>query len=182
MSGLTEAPRAASVPVMAHESPTEAGGEFDSAFRMHYEDVYRYALVLTRQDDDAEDIAAEAFARALESWSRTGTPDRPLAWLFLVARRLATDRWRRARRAFSSRGWVQPSDGTLDVGDVEARLWLESLLTVLSPRQAEAMALRYQRDLSDADIGQILGLSASGVRSLVSRALDSLREHPEVWK
>ena len=39
--------------------------------------------------------------------------------------------------------------------------------------------LRYQRDLSDEEIGEILGLSASGVRTLVSRALAALRQHPD---
>ena len=40
--------------------------------------------------------------------------------------------------------------------------------------------LRYQRDLSDADIGLVMNLSESGVRSLVTRALESLRAHPEL--
>ena len=60
-------------------------------------------------------------------------------------------------------------------------LWLDALAAVLPERQREVLFLRYQRDLDDEEIGEILGLSASGVRSLASRALAALRRHPELW-
>ena len=40
--------------------------------------------------------------------------------------------------------------------------------------------LRYQRDLTDADIAVVMGLTESGVRSLAARALAALRAHPEL--
>jgi DNA-directed RNA polymerase specialized sigma24 family protein len=42
------------------------------------------------------------------------------------------------------------------------------------------LVLRYQRDLTDADIASVLGMSESGVRSLVARAVEALRAHPEL--
>jgi DNA-directed RNA polymerase specialized sigma24 family protein len=51
---------------------------------------------------------------------------------------------------------------------------------VLTARQREVLVLRYQRDLTDADIGSVMRLSESGVRSLVARALAILRSHPEL--
>lgn len=51
-----------------------------------------------RDLDLAEDAAQEAAAAALASWPRTGVPDRPAAWLLVVARRYAIDRLRRATR------------------------------------------------------------------------------------
>jgi RNA polymerase sigma factor (sigma-70 family) len=50
----------------------------------------------------------------------------------------------------------------------------------LTARQREALVLRHQRDLTDADIARIMGISESGVRSLVARALEVLRDHPEL--
>ena len=52
----------------------------------------------------------------------------------------------------------------------------------LPRRQREVLILRYQRDLDDESIGEILGLSASGVRSLVARACETLRRNPEIWR
>jgi DNA-directed RNA polymerase specialized sigma24 family protein len=42
------------------------------------------------------------------------------------------------------------------------------------------LLLRYRRDLTDDEIGGVMGLSASGVRSLAARALDTLHNHPEL--
>jgi len=63
---------------------------------------------------------------------------------------------------------------------VEFWSWFNALSQVLTDRQREALILRYQRELTDADIGQILGLSESGVRSLIARALKTMRAHPEL--
>ena len=46
----------------------------------------------------AEDALSEAFVAALETWSRTGIPDKPEAWLLTVARRRILDAVRRAKR------------------------------------------------------------------------------------
>ncbi len=43
----------------------------------------------TRDVAAAENALAEAFARALESWPKTGVPDSPEAWLITTARRVA---------------------------------------------------------------------------------------------
>jgi len=108
-------------------------------------------------------------------------PDRPVAWLLLTARRLATDRWRRARRL--ARILVAGRStrfGTTSGLDPDFDTWFASLASVLTARQREVLVLRYQRDLTDADIGSVMGLSESGVRSLVARALAVLRSHPEL--
>lgn len=78
----------------------------------------------------------------------------------------------------------RPSEPTApsDTAHLEAMLWLESVAKILPPRQREVIALRYQRQLTDADIGVVMGLSESGVRSLVARAIETLRKHPEVWR
>ena len=49
-------------------------------------------------------------------------------------------------------------------------------------RQREVLVLRFRRDLSDEEIGEVMGLTASGVRSLVARAIQSLRNHPELLR
>jgi len=145
----------------------------------HYRDVFRYVLAMTRSAEDAEDITADCFERALRTWRQV--PERPIAWLLLTARRMATDRWRRARRLariLALRG--NPGTSPESNLDADFREWFDALARVLNERQREVLILRYQRDLADADIGQVMGLSESGVRSLVARALEILRSHPEL--
>jgi RNA polymerase sigma factor, sigma-70 family len=145
----------------------------------HYRDVFRYALTLTRSVEDAEEITADTFERSLRTWSHV--PVRPVAWLLLTARRIATDRWRRARRLARIVVMAQSTRfASFADRDPEFGAWFDALAEVLTPRQREVLILRYQRDLTDADIGVVMGLSESGVRSLVARALAELRSHPEL--
>jgi RNA polymerase sigma factor (sigma-70 family) len=159
---------------------------FEGIYREHYQDLYRYVLLRTGRPDDADDIVADAFDRAFSAWrSGNGPAGRALPWLIVIARRIIVDRWRRGRLI----RWLPFG---LDAGRAEARdpddagaraeiwMWLDQLARALPTRQREALLLRYHRDLSDEEIGEILGLSASGVRTLVSRALAALRQHPEL--
>lgn len=157
--------------------------EFEAIYREHYRNVFRYVFVRTGHREDAEDVSNETFERAYRAW-RGGSPAHPaLPWLLVTARRLTTDRWRRARRFVfvhlntDANDLPEPSSG-----EAETLRWFEGLADVLPAHQQEAIVLKYQRDLSDADIATIMKLTPSGVRSLVARALTKLRDHPEVWK
>lgn len=176
---------------------SSANETFEAIYEANFRAVYRYALLATRRSADAEDVVSDTFARALSAWTRgNGPAGRPLPWLLLICRRILTDRWRRQRLI----GWLPMAasgrpgtDGKVATGpDLgveddafrvrEFWLWLDALAKVLPQRQREVLFLRYERDLDDEDIGQVLGLTASGVRSLTARAIASLRRHPELLR
>lgn len=160
---------------------------FEALYRQRYRDVYRYALMMLRRPEDAEDVAGETFHRAFKAWrSGHGPAGQALPWLLLIARRLVIDKARR-RRLIS---WL-PLGGVgaahepayeADTGRAEFWIWFDRFARELPDRQREVLILRYQRDLDDQAIGEILGLSASGVRSLVARACATLRRNPEIWR
>jgi len=153
---------------------------FEDVYERHLSDVFRYALIVTGDRDDADDVTAETFAHALRAWRSGREPDGPvLPWLFVLARNIATDRWRKTKRVLAGR---PTSASPTDVARLEAEMWLQSVVRILPPRQREVIGLRYHHELTDADIGALMGLSESGVRSLVARAIATLRRHPEVWQ
>ncbi len=176
--------RQAADPYRAARTPAET---FETVYSDHYRDVYRYVLLNLRRRDDADDVVADTFDRAFAAWrSGHGPAGRPLPWLLVIARRIVVDRWRRDRLIrwlpfAAGRPAHEPADTRDDGGRAEFWLWLEALAGALPARQREVVFLRYQRDLTDDEIGEILGISASGVRTLVSRALAALRAHPELW-
>ena len=159
---------------------------FEAVYRDHYRDVYRYVLLSLRRSDNVDDVVADTFDRAFAAWrSGHGPAGRALPWLIVIARRIIVDRWRRDRLIrwlpFTGRVTVDPADADDLGGRAEFWLWLDELAKSLPVRQREVVFLRYQRDLTDEEIGDIMELSASGVRTLVSRALAALRRHPELW-
>lgn len=177
-------------PSAEFREPREATADsFEALYREHYRDIYRYVLLSLRRADDVDDIVADTFDRAFAAWrSGHGPAARALPWLIVIARRILVDRWRRGRLLRwlplpGGPGQPEPRDPSesADRDRTEFWLWLDRLAEALPERQREVVFLRYQRDLSDEDIGEILGLSSSGVRTLASRALAALRQHPEIW-
>ncbi len=166
----------------------EVVGElFEELYRRRYRDVFRYALLMLRSESDAEDVASETFQRAYAAWRQNrGPKGQALPWLLLIARRLVIDRVRRRRLlAWLPLGGLHPASepaAESDAGRTEFWLWFDRFARELPPRQREVLILRYQRDLDDELIGEVLGLSASGVRSLVARACETLRRNPEIWR
>jgi RNA polymerase sigma-70 factor (ECF subfamily) len=93
--------------------------DFESKTLPHIEAVARFALSLTRDRADADDLVQETYLRALRGWStfRAGGDARP--WLFTICRN-AFLRLRRRREVF-----IESEDGDLDampavIGHVQA--------------------------------------------------------------
>jgi len=144
--------------------------------------LYRYVWLLVRHREDAEDVAGEAIRRALGAWSDGRRPlGEPLPWLFLIARRVVIDAHRRKRIvAFPLESVVEPSGQDVQIEGLESALWFDQLREGLTPRQHEAVLLRYLYGMSDDQIARVMGLSQAGVRKNISRALGALRKRPEV--
>jgi predicted RNA polymerase sigma factor len=63
--------------------------------RRSYGKLVAFLAARTRDVAAAEDALADAFASALDDWSRNGCPENPEAWLLTVARRKTIDNVRR---------------------------------------------------------------------------------------
>ena len=187
-------------------SPSAAAGESDRAARMaeddrlalrcrsdvaafaelyarHREPVFRYLRARCRDDDDALDLTATTFERALIAIGRyrpsgAGFP----AWLLRIARNAAIDRGRRLR--------ARPIPVRLAEVEVESvhddpaaaaiasdeRRRLRELVRALSEAQRDALALRYSAGLTAREIGAVLGKSEEAAQKLIARALAELKE------
>lgn len=138
--------------------------------------LYRYALARTNRREDAEDIAAQAFLRALESIDRYDYRGRPvLAWLYRITRNLVADRLRReARRpavSLDSETAAEPSGEDLNVRNIE----LQDALRRLKREHREVLVLRYLVALSNREVAALLGKTETAVYSLQARAAENLR-------
>lgn len=83
------------------ESPRSRDAVTQAAERIYREEHASILAGLIRLCGDfslAEDVAQDAFSRALERWSESGLPPNPAGWIQTTARRLAIDQLRKARR------------------------------------------------------------------------------------
>ncbi len=75
----------------------DAGRAVEQVARDSYSRLVAFLAARSRDLAAAEDALADAFLAALETWPRTGVPDKPEAWLLTAARRRLIDGARHAR-------------------------------------------------------------------------------------
>src|ERR1700759_2583202 len=78
--------------------PVSIGASIETLYRLESGRVLATLVRLLGDLDLAEEVMHEAFAAALESWPRTGIPDKPRPWLISTARFKAVDGMRRRAR------------------------------------------------------------------------------------
>jgi RNA polymerase sigma-70 factor, ECF subfamily len=159
---------------MPEPSPAGVDARFEEQFQRHWLTVFRFALAWTNDWSAAEDLAQDAFARL---WTKRTTIDWStpiLPWLLTTTRHLATDRFRRLRRA------ILLTDGTQAGGlDSDARLrWLDvqSRMAALTPVQRSALVLTAVVGLDSEAASRALGTTPGAVRAAVSRARSTLAD------
>jgi len=145
-------------------------------FAAHYRGLLALAvLVSDGSRAGAEDLVQEAFARL---HGRTlDDPERALAYLRATVLNLSRSRLRRLRTA---RRHDCTDDAVLPSAEEDALLRADqrevlAALRTLSPRQRQALVLRYWNDLSEAEVAAAMHLSKGAVKSHTSRGLAALR-------
>lgn len=123
----------------------------------------------------AEDMVAEAFARAWTSWRKVSQYAAPRGWVVRTALNTGVSWWRPRRREIPLAGYdaaaaADPGEG-VDPAVVSA-------LRRLPARQREVIALRVFLDLDTNTTAEILGIAPGTVKAHLSRAVAALRREP----
>ncbi|MFI6333238.1 SigE family RNA polymerase sigma factor [Micromonospora chersina] len=136
----------------------------------------RRATLLVGDVGRGEDLLQEALVKLWLAWPRVWD-QAPDAYLWRVLVRLANRAGR--RRWMAERPTAQLPDvaGSADAGHpTDERDFLLSALGRLPARERAVLVLRYDEDLADVQISQLLGCTAGAVRSAAHRGLTALRK------
>jgi RNA polymerase sigma factor (sigma-70 family) len=118
---------------------------------------------------EAEEVVAEAFARAVQHQRTFSRLDNPEAWLRTVAVNVSRTRHRRARMG-AERARAQASQPLLE----DEHLALMAALRRLPLPQREAIALYYLADLPVAEVASCLGVPVGTVKNRLARGRAAL--------
>jgi RNA polymerase sigma-70 factor, ECF subfamily len=144
------------------------------AHRREWARVFAATARLTRDLDLAEECTQDAYAQALQTWTHTGIPDRPGAWLTTTARNRALDVMRREsvfRRAMPllvPDGSVPGPEDGLD--DDRLRLIFTCCHPALSRDAQIALTLRLVCGLSTAEVARAFLVQESTMAARITRA------------
>jgi len=139
------------------------------------DDCLRTVYASTRDLSLAEDLVAEAFARAWARWRRVSSHPAPRAWIVRTALNAHVSSWRRHRRELR---WMQLASEERDAPDVDATLVDGNLLSAihrLPERQRQVLALRVFLDLDTATTAELLHIAPGTASAHLARAIAHLR-------
>ena len=159
---------------------------FEALITPHADATYRLCLRMMGNEQDAADMAQEAFLRAWRSLSSYKGQSRFSTWLFRVTTNVCLDELRRRKRGESESMQALEENGLeiVDTGDTpesaldraELRRELKSAIACLNEDQRAALILRDVQGLPYEEIARALDLNLNTVKSRISRARAALRE------
>ncbi|MDR3613423.1 MAG: RNA polymerase sigma factor [Candidatus Obscuribacterales bacterium] len=146
--------------------------------------VYNVAMQIVRQKEVAADITQDSFIKAYKALSsfRSGSPFRP--WLLRITSNGALNAIRDAKNTFSldqvldESPWDEPASNEILEDDIDLKLTeekLESVLQTLQPLQRHIFLLRFKHDLSYEEIGHVVELPHTTIKSLLFRVRTKVR-------
>ncbi|MGL5828251.1 MAG: SigE family RNA polymerase sigma factor [Angustibacter sp.] len=133
--------------------------------------------LLTGNREEARDCVQEAMGKAWLRWNEVSALEEPMAWVRLVARRLAVSRWRKTRNSVSAMIRSQSDELSDDEsGHVVLRDELVQALQTLPVKQRTAVVLHYLCDLDLASVAEETNSSVGAVKSQLFRGRQALAE------
>lgn len=156
---------------------------FIEAYERYYTKLFAYVYSRVGNVELAKDLTAEVFEKAYVKGHSVREAAAYTTWLFMIAKNVVIGHYRRQKREnngltkvkdslWLSERQPDPEKGALHGEEVSN---LMRHLRKLSGRDQELLALKFEGELSYAEISRVLKLSEVNVRVSIFRALKRLR-------
>ena len=158
----------------------------EEIYRTYYQQLYTYGYKWLRNSTLVEDCIQDLFIKLMRNRENLALPNSVRNYLFTSLRMMALDKLK--GRSYDvlfldeEHGKDFPLEWSFDeemIRNEEDKIRyrrLQEALDTLTPRQREAIFLRYIQGISYEEVSGILELSPKATYKLVARALASLKE------
>ena len=152
--------------------------DFEGFCHEVYLPLVRMLTLYCGDPEVARDIAQESMIKVSSRWRAVQQMDNPRGWTWKVSINLANSHFRRKKIEQRSYRALGHSSQALvhEDRDVSLEVSVRSMLQALSPRQREAIVLRYYQDMPVAEASEVMGCSPSTVKKLAARGLAAMRD------
>lgn len=151
----------------------------EELYENYYTVVYAYALSLCKSREDAEDLVADAFVKALFSYE--SETEHFQYWLLLVCKNLWIDQLRRKQKQTALQTELpvyappEQSPETQSIDRERSRVLLQCIYS-FPPHYRETLLLFYYAGLSTGEIAAITQQSAGNVKTTLCRGRIKLKK------
>ena len=161
--------------------PVEPAAVVDDAgfaawYRSEHPRLLATMTIVTRDLHAAQDVTAEAFARALAAWPRVSGMDSPTGWTYRVAINVVRRRARRAALEERLLHRVAPRrvNEADDAFPAEQAFELWDAVRALPPRARTAIALRYTAGMSETEVAAAMKVAVGTASATLASARRAL--------
>jgi len=153
-------------------------GAFEDLIAVMERPLLYYAMSLAGSDDAARDVLQETWIRVFRGIRKLKDPAKLRSWLYSTVHGIAVDRIRRntARERAESAAleyFEEAEEPALAADDAEA---IHTALEQSELRHREVLVLHFLRDLSIAEIAEVVGCSEGTVKSRLHYAKRAMKE------
>jgi RNA polymerase sigma-70 factor (ECF subfamily) len=154
---------------------------FEALVRRWQEPVARFLARLAGRTEAVPDLCQEVFLRVYLAGSRYREAGAFSTWLYRIALNVARDAGRRGRRQPRPLAGPEPAADAPGVESACERRELAGAVAeavaALPPPLREVLVLRHYEGMRFEEMGRLLGVPASTLKSRFTAALARLREH-----
>ena len=176
---------------MPRSTPSKDTAEFEQVALQHADALYNFALKMTRNEKDAEDLVQDTFLRAYRFFHRFTPGTNCRAWLFRILKNVHINGYRKNQRSPDMVQWdqveefydtVTPDDllkrhktpeEHLIEGSIDRRI--EEAIGELPQEYRAVVVLNFAEDLSYREIAETLEIPIGTVMSRLHRARKTLQ-------
>jgi len=153
---------------------------FEILVRRHEARLYALAWRMLHNRADAEDAVQESFVKAYRSIRRFRGDAKFSTWLYRIALNHILNKLRKGSRLRRADLDLERMESPLTPSDAARQKELQSgvarAIEKLPPRQRAIFHMRYEEELSHAEIAEILGISEGASKASYHHAVIKLRE------
>ena len=151
-----------------------------NAFHRLYENisrsVYGFALSITKNTYDAEDVLQDTFLTIYRKAGDYQLHEKPMAWIFTIARNSALMKLRAQKKEIGlEKSQVENSIAFSKIEEAEAKIMLQAFLDMLNDEERQIVMLHTVSGLKNREIAALMGIPLNTVLSKYHRAIKKLK-------
>lgn len=163
----------------------------DNAFSLLFEtfsdSLYRYGMKFVSDENIVKDCIQDLFVKIYNNRQSLSPTTNPKFYLLFSLKNMVIDTLSKNKRLTYVSPEELPFIATYQYDaqqdeetDDEIKEKFEQVLSLLNPRQKEAIYLRFHLDLSYEEISQLLGINYQSARNLIHRSILKIRENMDI--
>jgi len=159
---------------------------FEAIYNRYERRIYAFIYQTMGNADDAYDLTQDTFVKAYSGLPRTSADLNLSAWLHRIAWNACMDVLRRRKlirwlpwETFDTNPGLEPAaadDPVSEYNQHETMGEVQVILNKLTPKHRTALVLKEYQGMSCDEIGEVMNLTRSAVKSLLFRAREEFRQ------